>query len=61
MLELEKVTDWMNPILANYELESLRVCQHVILKNESSKYFRGAKIMKYKIKAVFEIRLSLIF
>ena len=54
MLELEKVTDWMNS-LANYELESLRVCQHVILKNESSKYFRGAKIMKYKIKAVFEI------
>ena len=52
MLELEKVTDWMNP-LANYELESLRVCQHVILKNESVKCFRGAKIIKCRIKVVF--------
>ena len=47
--------------LANFELESLRVCQHVILKNESSKCFRGAKIINFKIKAVFEIQLSLIF
>ena len=34
-------------LLANFELELLRVCQHVILKNESSKWFRGAQIIKF--------------
>ena len=35
--------------MANFELESLRVYQHVILKNERVKCFRGAKIFKCRI------------